>query len=129
MILVDSSVWIGVFRRTKTMDLDTLIDPDDIVTCLPVIQEVLQGFQAEDAWRRARDAMMAMQIVESPLRAVVVEEAIALFRQARRVGLTMRSSTDCLIAACALRNDLEVVHVDRDFAAIAKICGLKQRQL
>jgi predicted nucleic acid-binding protein len=47
---------------------------------------------------------------------------------ARRTGLTIRSSVDCLIAACALRNDLTILHRDRDFRSLAKISGLKQRE-
>ena len=43
---------------------------------------------------------------------------MALYRSARRVGLTVRSSVDCLVAACALRHDLEVLHRDRDYAAL-----------
>jgi len=42
--LVDTSVWIDVFRRHAPLDLTALVPLDDVVTCLPVIQEVLQGF-------------------------------------------------------------------------------------
>jgi predicted nucleic acid-binding protein len=128
VILVDSSVWIEFFRPQNFVDLETRVDLDQIVTCLPVIQEVLQGFRTEGAWLRARDAMYAMDVVESPLRLEVFEEAASLYRLARRAGLTIRSSTDCLIAACAIRHDLEVLHVDRDFTALARISGLRQRQ-
>ena len=100
---------------------------DEIVTCLPVIQEVLQGFRDERAYRKAREAMFALPLVESPLGEHVVLEAVALYRTARKAGLTVRSSVDCLIAACALRNDLEVLHRDRDFAALADISQLRHR--
>jgi hypothetical protein len=33
------------------------------VTCLPVIQEVLQGFGEERAYRLAREAMLALPVV------------------------------------------------------------------
>jgi predicted nucleic acid-binding protein len=36
---------------------------------------------------------------------------------------------DCLIAACALRHALTVLHVDRDFDLIARVAPLKQRRL
>lgn len=127
MILVDTSVWIDVFRRVRPLDLEAVADLGDVVTCLPVIQEVLQGFRDERAFRLARDAMLALPCVESPLREAVVLEAAALYRSARRVGLTVRSSADCLIAVCALRHDLEVLHRDRDFAAIAKVAPLRHR--
>lgn len=127
MILVDTSVWIEVFRARRPLDLEAVVDFDDVATCLPVIQEVLQGFRDESAYRPAREAMLALPIVESPLRSDVVLEAVDLYRAARRGGRTVRSSVDCLIAACAIRHDLEVLHRDRDFAAIATISALRQR--
>ncbi len=127
MFLVDTSIWIAFFRRQDPLPLDELIPFDAVVTCLPVIQEVLQGFRDERAYHLAREAMAALPIVESPLNAIVFDEAINLFRAARRQGITVRSSTDCLIAACALRNDLTVLHADRDFTALSTIVPLKQQ--
>jgi predicted nucleic acid-binding protein len=127
MILVDTSVWIEVFRRTRPFDLEAVVELGEVVTCLPVVQEVLQGFGEERAFRAARDAMLAIPCIESPIRDTVFLEAAALYRSARRAGLTIRSSVDCLIAACALRHDVEVMHRDRDFAAIAQIAALRQR--
>jgi predicted nucleic acid-binding protein len=128
MTLVDTSVWIEVFRAQRPLELEAVIAFDDVVTCLPVIQEVLQGFRDEQAFRRARDAMFALPIVEAPLGADVYGEAVALYRLARRTGITVRSSVDCLIAACALRNDLEVLHRDRDFAGLARVANLRTRE-
>ena len=54
---------------------------------------------------------------------------MGLYRAARRAGFTPRSGVDCLIAACALRHGLTVVHVDRDYAALARISPLSQRAL
>jgi predicted nucleic acid-binding protein len=127
--LVDSSVWIEVFRARRPFDLEATVAMDDVVTCLPVVQEVLQGFSDEGTFRIARDAMLALPIVEAPLPADVVLEAVALYRSARRRGLTVRSSVDCLIAACALRHDLEILHRDRDFGALARVSGLRQRSV
>jgi hypothetical protein len=125
--LVDTSVWIEVFRARHPLDLTAVVDFDEIVTCLPIIQEVLQGFRDEGAYRRARDAMFALPRVESPLETSVFLEAVDLYRSARRNGLTIRSSVDCLIGSCAIRHDLEVLHRDRDYAAIARVSALRQR--
>jgi len=73
--------------------------------------------------------MRSLPIVESPLGPELFEETVALYRSARRAGLTVRSGVDCLIAACALRHGLTVVHVDRDFDAIARVAPLRQRRL
>lgn len=128
MILVDTSVWIEVFRARRPLDLEAVADFDDVVTCLPVVQEVLQGFRDEAAYRRAHAAMFALAIVESPLGADVFTEAVTLYRSARRTGSTVRASVDCLIAACAIRHDLEVLHRNRDYAAIAEVSPLRERR-
>ncbi len=127
LILVDTSVWIETFRKRKPLCLEEIVEFDEIVTCLPVIQEVLQGFRDEGAFRIARDAMLALPIVESPLSIKVVEEAVWLYRTARRQGLTIRSSVDCLIAACALRHGLVVLHRDRDYPLLGKVSALEHR--
>lgn len=129
MVLVDTSAWIEVFRRPQRLQLESVVDFDDVVTCLPVVQEVLQGFDNEHAYLVARDAMLALPIVESPLDDAVMLHAVDLYRRARRTGLTIRSGVDCLIAACALRHNLTVLHNDRDYPAIAKVSGLRERQL
>lgn len=127
MVLVDTSVWIEVFRRPSRLHLDEVVEFDDIVTCLPIVQEVLQGFRDERAFRVAREAMLALPAVESPLRLVLFEEAADLYRRARRAGASVRSGVDCLIAACALRHDLTVLHQDRDFDALASVSTLHVR--
>ena len=127
MVLVDTSVWIEVFRKPARFDLESTVDTDEVVTCLPVIQEVIQGFRDERAFALAREAMLSFPIVESPLRTEVVLEAANLYRTARRAGLTVRSGVDCLIAACAIRNGLEVLHRDRDFDLIARVSSLESR--
>lgn len=129
MVLVDTSAWIEVFRKPSRLVIESVVDFDDIVTCLPVVQEVLQGFTDEAAFRTARRAMLALPIVESPLRVAVVEEAVDLYRRARRAGLTIRSAADCLIAACAIRHDLTVLHADRDYPALARVSTLQHRQV
>lgn len=129
MYLVDSSVWIAVFRSNHPLRIESILDLEEVVTCLPVIQEVLQGFRSEAAFRTAREAMFSFPIVESPLTADVFSSAVNLYRLGRRTGLTIRSSIDCLIAACALRNDLTVLHKDRDFHLLAQICELQVENL
>ncbi len=127
MVLVDTSVWIEVFRKGTRFQLESVANLDDVVTCLPVLQEVLQGFRDERAFALARDAMISFPVVESPLRTEVVLEAAHLYRTARRAGLTIRSGVDCLIAACAIRNHLTVLHRDRDFDLIARVSSLDSR--
>jgi predicted nucleic acid-binding protein len=129
VLLVDTSAWIEVFRKPRWFDLDDIGGLDEVVTCLPVVQEVLQGFRDEAAYRLAREAMLALPCVESPLRQERFEEAALLFRAARRAGYTVRSGVDCLIAACAIHHGLTVLHRDRDFSTLARVSPLIERGL
>jgi predicted nucleic acid-binding protein len=129
MVLVDSSVWIAVFRRERPLDLTAHVSFDDITTCLPVVQEVLQGFREESAFRKARQAMLSLPMVDAPVAQSTFEAAVDLYRSARRAGITVRSSIDCLIAASALQHGLEILHRDRDYAALAKVSALQQRTI
>ena len=127
MILVDTSIWIAVFSGDRPLPLESVVDFEEVATCLPVVQEVLQGFRLESAYRRARDALLSLPLVECPMEEALYLEAADLYRAARRRGLTVRSSTDCLIAACALRHNLEVLHRDRDYQLLSKVSPLRVR--
>jgi predicted nucleic acid-binding protein len=127
VVLVDTSVWIETFRKPARLRLDDLVDFDEVVTCLPVVQEVLQGFDDERAFLVARDALQALPIVESPLAGDVFAIAVDLYRAARRAGFTLRSGVDCVIAACAIRHNLELLHYDRDFDVLARVSALRVR--
>jgi hypothetical protein len=129
VVLVDTSVWIEVFRKPSRVALPSVAEIEEIVTCLPIVQEVLQGFREERAFRVARQAMLSFPIVESPLRQDVFDEAIDLYRAARRAGLSIRSGVDCLIAVCALRHGLTVAHHDRDFELLAEVSALRTREV
>jgi predicted nucleic acid-binding protein len=128
VLLVDSSVWIEVLRLRAPLALEEIASPREVVTCLPIMQEVLSGIREERLFSQARDGFLALPIVEDPMGRDVFEEATALYRLARRTGLTIRSSVDCLIAVCALRNDLIVLHRDRDFRSLARISALRERE-
>ena len=129
MYLVDTSVWILHFSRGSSFDLAAECPPEERILCLPVYQEILQGVREERVFRELREILVAGRFVESPLSLDVYDVAVGLYRLARRQGLTLRSSVDCLIAACALRHDLAVLHHDRDFKVLAKVSALRERSV
>src|SRR5208283_3512226 len=97
MILVDTSVWIELLagRRGITLSDDDL---PGLVTCGPIVQEVIQGLRPgleSDALRRA---FLAVPVLSDPIPLELFLSAADIYRQGRRKGLTIRSSTDCLIA-------------------------------
>jgi predicted nucleic acid-binding protein len=122
-------VWVAVFRRKNPLNLAAHLPFDEVLTCLPIVQEVLQGFREEKSFRIARDAMRSLPILDDPLDFALVEAAVDLYRTARRSGVTVRSSVDCLIAASALKHDVGVLHHDRDFDQLARVAPLRQRSI
>jgi len=129
VFLVDTSVWIEVFKKNSVLRIEQVVSIDEMVTCLPIVQEVLQGFRDDLAFRRAREAMLAFPCLDSPLPLAVVDDAVGLYRTARKRGLTIRSSVDCLIAASAIRHRIPVLHRDRDYDKLARVSDLEQRAL
>lgn len=87
---------------------------------LVCLQEILQGARDEREWKLLRSALESQEIVgpAEPL-AVHLEAARNLF-DCRRKGLTVLSSTDCLIAALALERGDVLLHDDADFDAITR---------
>ena len=63
--------------RSEEATLGEVVAFDEIVTCLPIVRHVLRGFDDERAFRVAREAMVAFPIVESPMPAVLLEQAAA----------------------------------------------------
>jgi predicted nucleic acid-binding protein len=70
-----------------------------------------------------------MVLVDTPLEREVFESAVGFYRSARRAGVTIRSSVDCLIAASALRHDLTILHHDRDYPQLARVAPLLERSI
>ena len=126
MVLVDSSVWVFVRRIER---LRELVGPQDFVTCPPVIEEVLRGTRTEQEYNYFYENLHAFPILESPMDLERFHEAAAIYRTGRARGISIRSPYDCLIAACAIRNAVPVLHIDRDFTRIATFTTLEQRSL
>lgn len=125
MILVDTSVWIGYLRgdRTERIDaLETLLDRG--VPCALsdlIAMEILQGVKDDgDAERLA--AYLETQRRVAPNDGWTAHlEAARLHRRCRAVGVTVRSTVDCLIARLAVEHDLVLLHDDRDYDRIATV--------
>lgn len=124
MLLVDSSVWIDWLRGSDT-DAVRFVQAREAQEELALTQmiylEVLQGVSSEHQFV-ATQKVLGAQTILSPLDELETFEAAAqLYRRARRQGLTIRKSTDCLIAAIALEHDALLVHNDRDFLVLAQV--------
>lgn len=127
MIVVDTTVWIDFLEgRRTTFDrhLTELLDTDSPLALVDVVYcEVLQGIRDDDTYQRIRAGLLAHPILR-PRGLETFETAANLFRSARRRGLTIPRTIDCLIAAICLEAGAELYHNDRDFDALARVSDL-----
>jgi predicted nucleic acid-binding protein len=90
--------------------------------CTPL--EILQGLRSEREASRVHQRLLAFPI----LRLRELDDfvlAAKLYRTARRAGITIRRTLDCLIAAPCVRTGSPVLHADRDFDRLASCTPLR----
>lgn len=121
MILVDTSVWIDIARGRPAKPLPPA-DFLNLATCGPIVQELLQGLSVAHPFA-AR--FLALPVLSHPLPLRLFHAAAGLYRDGRARGFTIRSATDCLIAAIAIENRVPVWHRDRDFDQLARFTALR----
>ncbi len=123
MLLIDSSVWIDWLRGSDTdavRFVQARESQEEVALTQMIYLEVLQGVSSQRQFAATKNVLGA-QTMLLPLDVLQTFEAAALlYRRARLMGLTIRKSTDCLIAAMALEHGALLVHNDRDFIAMAQ---------
>ena len=133
MLLIDTSAWIEYFRATASpaaVEVRRLLaeQPHRVVTCEPIAMEILSGALDDDRYTRLEqlvNGLPSLRIEES----VDFRTAAAIYRSARRGGRTVRSITDCLIAAVAMRHGARIIHRDADYDVIAALTTLDAQSL
>ncbi|MBW4559250.1 MAG: PIN domain nuclease [Trichormus sp. ATA11-4-KO1] len=126
MLLIDTSVWIGVFRDRSgqvRQQLETLIADQEVCITRFTQLELLQGSLNEQEWTLLSTYLEVQSYVE--LAPHAWEAAARIYYDLRRQGLTVRSPIDCCIAQAALENNLLLVHNDHDFETIAQVRSLQ----
>jgi len=124
MIVVDTSAWIEFLRDTGSPvcnSVDHLLDTD-LAICDAISMEVLAG--ARDEYHLAALRGLLGRATMLPTTPADYDHAAALYRMCRRQGETVRKLIDCLIAAVAIGAEAELLHADRDFAALARHTSL-----
>ena len=127
MLLIDTSVWIGVFRdRTNTAQaiLTDLMGGQDYALSRFTQLELLQGSRNEQEWGLLEEYLAGQIYLDTILDDW--RNAARIFYDLRRQGLTVRSTIDCCIAQIALTHQATLVHNDRDFETIAQVRSLRQ---
>lgn len=129
MIVVDTSVWIDYFAERDTPQvayLDDRLEEGDDEVCLTdiVLTEIWQGLGTEKEARQV-DARLSVLDVLMLNGLPDFWRAAALYRAARRRGITIRRTSDCLIASVCVRDRIPLLHADADFDRLAKVTDLE----
>lgn len=130
MILVDSSVLIDHFRGTTNPQTEQfrhwLSGQDgapDIGVADLVIFEVVRGFSTAAAQARARDLLLALEVVEIGGLDNALQAA-TLYQRLRKSGRTVRSPIDVLLASYCITHGHTLLHRDADFESLKTLGGL-----
>jgi predicted nucleic acid-binding protein len=129
MILIDTSVWILVFKDKSGIEAErvqTWLDGREVVLTRFNQLELLQGCRDEKEWRLLSDHLEAQTYIEANVS--TWQASARIYFDLRRQGLTVRSPIDCCIAQLALENDLILLHNDKDFTVIGQIRPLKEQR-
>lgn len=125
MVLADTSVWVEYLRREgggRASRLGTLVDRHELMTCGPVVAELIAGAGEEDQARleRVLDGLPWAELDRGAWSQVGLASAV-LRGSGQEVPLT-----DVEIAVAASRAGASVWSADSDFERLAPVIdGLK----
>ena len=127
MILVDSSVWIDYFNGTinpETDLLDLTLGVEPVAAGDLILTEVLQGFRSDSDYRTARSLMSALPTYQllNPELAIAAADH---YRHLRKLGITVRKTTDIIIGSYCIDRKLPLLFSDRDFDPMVQHLGLQ----
>ncbi|MGI8749917.1 MAG: type II toxin-antitoxin system VapC family toxin [Thermoleophilaceae bacterium] len=128
MIVVDTSVWVDVLNDAPTPQATQCAElirrGESVALTDIVLTEVLQGLRSDHEADQVERHLRAFPI----LRLEGTEDlvlAAQLYRTARKAGVTIRKTLDCLIAAPCVRTGAPLLHADRDFDLLATCTELR----
>ena len=122
MVLIDTSAWIHALRPDGDSEVKArvaaVLDSGQAATCAMIRLELWNGARGERERRVIQD--LERELPDLEITREVWKDACALARAARKVGLTI-PATDLLVAACARRLGVGILHDDAHFAAIQAV--------
>lgn len=127
MIIADTSVWIDYFNGVESAETDALdLALDDGVIAIGdiIFLEILQGFRDDKDYEMAKSKLSSLDLFEMFGRSAVYKYADN-YRFLRKKGITIRKTTDIIIATFCIENKIPLLFTDRDFVPFTKHLKLK----
>jgi len=131
MYLVDTSVWLDYIHghdKQHVEFLDKLLGiPMAVGLNRLILMEILQGSTNQATFDRLQSYFSNQRLYQYK-DATSYASAAKIYFDCRRQGITVRSSIDCLIAECAIENNVILLHNDKDYKHIARIVPTLQHK-
>lgn len=127
--IFDTSVWISFSKgieNQQTLKLEGYLNnfPRQLYITPTILQEFLMGLRHEKDFLKYQYQLQCLNSFKSDWEKTSIAAA-KLYFDLRKKGVTIRKSTDCLIAQVAIENDVLLVHIDSDFELIAQNSPLR----
>jgi len=127
MVLVDSSVWVDYFNgqlNRETDYLNLLLGSEPVAIGDLILAEVLQGFRSDSDYESAKELLGSLTIYNM-LDASLAVKTADNYRALRKRGITVRKTTDAIIATFCIERQIPLLYTDRDFDPFVKHLALK----
>ena len=127
MIIADTSVWIDYFNgveSAETDSLDSALDDGTIAIGDIIFLEILQGFRNDKDYKMAKSKLSPLDQFEMFGHSAVFKCADN-YRFLRKKGITIRKTTDIIIATFCIENKIPLLFTDRDFVPFTNHLKLK----
>lgn len=124
--MVDTSVWVDYFNGRNseyTNALDKALIEGNVVIGDVILLEILQGFKNDKDFKLARNTLSTLEQFELFGHSMVLKCA-ENYRGLRKKGITVRRTTDVIIATFCVENNIPLLFQDRDFIPFVKNLGL-----
>jgi len=127
MTLVDTSVWIDYFDGSSNRETEILhekLSTENVLIGDLILLEILQGFRIDKEYKQALSLLENLEkrsLLDTDSAIVYAD----MYRSLRKKGITIRKTTDTIIAGYCVLNELTLLQSDRDFQPFKKHFGLK----
>ncbi len=127
MAFADTSVWIDYLAGTSSPRvtlLHELLNAGDVQVGDLIVCEVVRGIRDDLRAARVRRELLTLDLHAMADTQTILRSA-QNYRLLRKLGITVRSPIDCLIATFCIDNGHLLLHNDRDFDAFEQHLGLQ----
>jgi len=126
MILVDTSVWIDYLNGVQNKHTDTLdagIVEGSVGMGDLIFLEILQGIRDDRQYRLTRQTLLTLGRMEMFCEGMP-DKCADNYRLLRKKGITIRKTTDVIIATFCIERRMPLLFLDRDFIPFVDHLGL-----